>query len=73
MQEIIKVVFGIKCLENKAYVAQKNKRFSEDCEGNATYHDLHDICRTHFDVPERISTYLGFYSGKKLGQFLLSG
>ena len=69
VQEIIKVVFGIKCLENKAYVAKKNKSFSEDCERNATYHDLHDICRTHFDVPETISTYLGFCDGKKLGQF----
>ena len=69
VQETIKVVFAIKCLENKAYVAKKNKSFSEDCERNATYHDLHDICRTHFDVPETISTYLGFYSGKKLGQF----
>ena len=64
-----KVVFGIKCLENKAYVAEKNKSFSEDFERNATYHDLHDICRTHFDVLETISTYFGFYSGKKLGQF----
>ena len=69
VQETIKVVFGIKCLENKAYVAKKNKSFSEDCERNATYHDLHDICRTHFDVPETTSTCLGFYSGKKLGQF----
>ena len=25
VQETIKVVFGIKCLENKAYVAKKNK------------------------------------------------
>ena len=33
------------------------------------YNDLHDICRTHFDVPETISTYLAFYSGKRLGQF----
>ena len=69
VQETIKVVFGITCLENKAYVAKKNKSFSEDCERNATYHDLHDICRTHFDVLETISTYFGFYSGKKLGQF----
>ena len=69
VQETTKVVFGIKCLENKAYVAWKNKSFSEDCERNATYHDLHDICRTHFDIPETISTYLGFYRGKKLGQF----
>ena len=69
VQETIKVVFGIKCLENKAYVAKKNKSFSEDCERNATYHDLHDICRTHFHVLETISTYLGFYIGKKLGQF----
>ena len=69
VQETIKVVFGIKCLEDKAYVARKNKIFSEDCEKNAIYHDLHDICRIHFDVPETICTYLGFYSGKKLGQF----
>ena len=54
VQETIKVVFEIKCLENKAYDAKKNKSFSEDCERNATYHDLHDICRTHFDVPEAI-------------------
>ena len=69
VQETIKVVFGIKCLENKACVAKKNKSFSEDCERNATYHDLQDICRTHFDVPETISTHLGFCDGKKLGQF----
>ena len=58
VQETIKVVFGITCLENKAYVAKKNKSFSEDCERNATYHDLHDICRTHVDIPETTSTYL---------------
>ena len=69
MQETVKVIFGIKCLENKAYVAKKNKIFSEGCERNTIYHDLHDICRTHFDIPETISRYLGFYSGKKLGQF----
>ena len=69
VQGTTKVVFGITCLENKAYVTKKNKRFSEDFERNSTYHDLHDIYRTHFDVPETISTYLGFYSGKKLGQF----
>ena len=63
VQETIKVVFGIMCLENKAYVVKKNKRFSEDCERNVTYHDLHDIFRTHFDVLEAISTYLGFYNG----------
>lgn len=22
------------------------------------HHDLHDICKVHFDVPETISTYL---------------
>ena len=34
VQETIKVVFGIKCFENKAYVAKKNKSFSEGCERN---------------------------------------
>ena len=43
VQETIKVVFEIKCLENKAYVAKKSKSFSEDCERNATYHDLYDM------------------------------
>ena len=43
-----------------------NKGFAEDIDREATYDDIHELCRTYFNVPESTNTYLGLYNGKKV-------
>eukprot|EP00794_Sanderia_malayensis_P011605 gene11605-12800_t len=53
------------CMEKK-YTLKLNQSFSEEVERQATYNDIHALCRNKFDVPQNTATYLAHYNGVKI-------
>lgn len=60
------VSFGLKCWEKSKYRLKLNKGFAEDVDREAKYNDVHEICRTYFQIPSNIKSYIGLFSGGKI-------
>ena len=60
------VSFGLKCLEKKKYTLKLNQSFSEEVQRQASYDDIHTLCRNNFDIPPHTATYLAHYNGVKI-------
>eukprot|EP00794_Sanderia_malayensis_P001314 gene1314-1460_t len=60
------VSFGLKCLEKKKYTLKLNQSFSEEVQRQASYDDIHTLCRNNFGIPPYTATYLAHYNGVKI-------
>ena len=47
------VTFGLKCYEKTKYTLKINQGFTEQFDREATYNDIHEVCRTYFKIPSK--------------------
>ena len=66
IHKVYQVTFGIKCLEKNKYVLKLNKTVTKSVNRTANYDDVHEIARTHFNIPTVTKTHIGNYRGHKL-------
>ena len=62
----IKVLFCLKCFENKRYRLKINKSFQKDVIRGSDYDFIHLMTREGFKIPENIPTHLGDYKGTNI-------